>query len=96
MFKKKEVKPEDIKSEDIAKDIEKSLYGRDISKSNAFAKLATFLMLFFMYIYLSISMENPVIKVIIIFFGLVILILLLQGAVIPAFKKKQKKSLLEN
>ena len=95
MFNKKRIKPEDIKSEDIAKEIEKSLYGVDTSKHKAFSKLATFFMLFYVYVYLSINIETLTIKLFIVVFGIIILIFLLQEIVIPAFNKKQKKSFLE-
>mgnify|MGYP001344717569 CR=1 FL=1 len=92
---KKPIKPEDVKVEEIDKIIEKSLYGADDSSSKALFKLFTFILLFFLYIYLSIIVEIYTFKLIVIVFGLAILIFLFQGIVLPSFEKKKRKSILE-
>lgn len=96
-MKKKEVNPEDVKPEDIAKDIEKSLYGVEASEKNKVFKLMTFIMMFLFYLCLSIIVENPVIRIPIIVFGIIILLFTLQEVVLPAFNnhKKRKRIILE-
>lgn len=90
-MQKKQISPDDIKSEDIDKIIDKSFYGVDNSNKNAFFKLLTFLLLFILYIYLSIIIKYYIIKLMIIIFGLVFLVFLFQETVIPSFKQKTKK-----
>ena len=93
---KKEIKPEDVKTEDIAKEIEKSLYGVDNSGQKAFAKLATFFMLFLFYLYASVNITNYTTKLMVIILGLVFLIFLFQGIVLPGFnQRKKRKTILE-
>jgi hypothetical protein len=91
----KQLKPEDVKTEEIDKIIEKSLYGIDDSSGKSLLKLLTFILLFVLYIYLSIIVEVNSIRMIIIVCGLVILVFLFQGTVLPSFKDKKKRNLLE-
>jgi len=92
---KKEVKIEDVKSEDIAKEIEKSFYHIENTKGKAISKLSTFILLFFIYIWLSSRIQDPLWKLIVIVFGLAILVFLFQETVFPAFRASKKESVLE-
>jgi hypothetical protein len=95
-MQKKQIEPEDIKSEDINRIIDKSFYGVDDSNKKSVFKLFTFLLLFISYILLSITVQHYIIKLMIITFGLALLVFLFQEIVLPSFRQKKKKSLLES
>lgn len=85
---KKEIKIEDVKSEDIQKVIDKSFYGKNEENNHFFPKLFTFILLFCFYIFLSVYIEEYSIRIIVIFFGLIALLVLFQSYVFPHIGKK--------
>lgn len=92
---RKQIKPEDVKVEDIDRVIDNTLYGIEETKSKGFQKLFTFILMFIFYIYFSIKIEAYFIKLIVIIFGIVLLVFLFQDIVLPSLMEKKKKRVLE-
>ncbi|MBR9690302.1 hypothetical protein GOV08_01320, partial [Candidatus Woesearchaeota archaeon] len=83
--------PEDVKSDDIAQDIEKAFYGKTSTKKKSFSKALTFIVIFGVYIYITVNTEHYALKAMIMVFGLVFLVLIFQHIVLPSLKKAGKK-----
>lgn len=85
---KKEIRIEDVKSEDIQKEIDKHFYGKNVGNFQLIPKLLTFILLFCLYIFLSVYIQDYAIRIIVIFFGLITLIVLFQNYIFPNIRKK--------
>lgn len=82
---KKEITIDDVKSEDISKEIDKGLNQKERPNKHIISKIFTFILLFCTYIFLSVTIQTYTIKIITIFFGFVMLLTLFQIYLAPKY-----------
>lgn len=83
------IDPNKIKSEDIAKEIDKAFYGANLYNKNSLSKLTTFIMLFIFYIASCVYIQSYAMRIVVIFGGIILLIVLLQHFVLPSLNDKK-------
>ena len=94
---KKKIDLTKITSEEISRDIDKAFQGEDAvmsAEKNQLSKIFTFVLLFFIYIFFSITIKDYAKRIMVITFGLIGLLILFQIYIIhPAMKKANRRRL---